>query len=146
MKTILVAEDRDRSRELLRVLLEHSGYCVVEAANGAEAVLLTRERRPDLLLLDLQMPVKNGFEVLQELRSDPCFYALPIIAMTASTIQQHREIVSRNSWTGYLTKPLNLSSLREELSRLLHSDRSIPSLEGTSAQLNRDGTLGRDAR
>lgn len=133
MQTILVAEDRDRSRELLRILLEHSGYSVVEAANGAEAVLLTRERRPDLLLLDLQMPVKNGFEVLEELRSDPCFSALPIIAMTASGPQQKREPAWRNSQTGYLTKPLDLSALRAELSRLLPSHCAISPIENSGA-------------
>jgi two-component system cell cycle response regulator DivK len=124
MQTILVAEDRDRSRELLRILLEHSGYSVVEAANGAEAVLLTRQKHPDLVLLDLQMPVKNGFEVLEELRSDPGFNAIPIIAVTACMLQQEKERIWRNGCTGYLTKPLSLARLREELWRLLPPELS----------------------
>ena len=66
MKTILVAEDRETSRELIRTLLEHSGYSVLEAADGGEAVAVALEKVPDLVLLDLQMPVKDGLQVLQE--------------------------------------------------------------------------------
>ncbi|HEY7305233.1 MAG TPA: response regulator [Bryobacteraceae bacterium] len=121
MKTILVAEDRESSRELIRTMLEHCGYSVVEAGNGAEAVLLAREKRPDLVFLDLQMPVKDGFEVTKELRSDPQFQFLPIIALTASAMQGDKERALKNGFTGYLTKPLSLVELRQELARLLPS-------------------------
>jgi CheY-like chemotaxis protein len=119
MKTILVAEDRDTSRELIRTLLEHSGYSVLEASNGADAVDLARQASPDLVLLDLQMPIKDGFQVLRELRSEQRFRSTPIVALTASAMQGDKERALSDGFTGYLTKPLSLSAIRKELSRLL---------------------------
>lgn len=119
MKTILVAEDREASRELARTFLEHSGYAVLEAANGGEAVRVARENRPDLILLDLQMPVKNGFEVLRELRADERFDGTPIVALTASAMMGDRDRVLMEGFTAYLTKPLSLGVIRRELARLL---------------------------
>ena len=86
MKTILVAEDREASRELARTFLEHSGYFVLEAVDGGDALRVARAEQPDLILLDLQMPVKNGFEVLHELRADERFRSTPIVALTASAM------------------------------------------------------------
>lgn len=122
MKTILVAEDRDTSRELIRTLLEHSGYSVLEASNGADAVDLAREASPDLVLLDLQMPIKDGFQVLRELRSEQRFRSTPIVALTASAMQGDKERALTDGFTGYLTKPLSLSAIRKELSRLLNPE------------------------
>jgi two-component system, cell cycle response regulator DivK len=119
MKTILVAEDREASRELIRTLLEHSGYAVLEATNGAEAVKLARSQGPDLVLLDLQMPIKNGLEVLQELRGDPQFGSTPIIALTASAMQGEQERALADGFTAYLTKPLSLATVRRELAQWL---------------------------
>lgn len=116
MKTVLVAEDRDTGRELIRTLLEYSGYCVLEAANGTEAVNLALENSPDLILLDLQMPGKDGFDVLKELRRHQCFHTTPIVALAPSAGNQQ---VSENGFTGYLTKPLGLVAVRRELARLL---------------------------
>ena len=129
MKTILVAEDRESSRELIRTMLEHSGYSVLEAANGAEAVTLTCEKSPDLVFLDLQMPIKDGYDVLRELRSDPRFEFLPIVALTASAMYGDKARALKSGFTGYLTKPLALSDLRKELSRLLPQN-SKPLLDG----------------
>ena len=119
MRTILVAEDRDTSRELARTLLEHSGYSVLEAADGEEAVRLARQHMPDLLLVDLQMPGKNGFEVLHELRSEDRFKSTPIVALTASAMMGDKDKALLEGFTAYLTKPLSLSSVRRELARLL---------------------------
>jgi CheY-like chemotaxis protein len=132
-KTVLVAEDRESSRELIRTMLEHSGYSVLEATNGAEAVVLTREKSPDLVFLDLQMPIKNGYDVLRELRSDPRFQSLPIVALTASAMYRDKEGALKSGFTGYLTKPLALSDLRKELSRLLPHNSKPPSDSGSVA-------------
>jgi CheY-like chemotaxis protein len=120
MKTILVAEDRDTSRELIRTLLEHSGYKVLEASNGGDAIDLARETNPDLVLLDLQMPIKDGFQVLRELRSEERFRSTPIVALTASAMQGDKERALTDGFTAYLTKPLSLSTIRKELARLLN--------------------------
>jgi two-component system cell cycle response regulator DivK len=119
MKTVLVAEDREASRELIRSLLEHSGYNVLEAANGAEAVAIAFEMAPDLVLLDLQMPVKDGLQVLRELRADQRFKRTPIVALTASAMRGDKETALTSGFTGYLTKPVSLSEIRQELTRLL---------------------------
>ncbi|MFL6414310.1 MAG: response regulator [Bryobacteraceae bacterium] len=122
MKTILVAEDRDVSRELARTLLEHSGYAVLEAANGAEAVQLALANLPDLVLLDLQMPIKNGFQVLRELRADKRFGSTPIVALTASAMIGDKDKALLEGFTAYLTKPLRISMVRQELARLLKEE------------------------
>ena len=122
MKTILVAEDRAASRELARTLLEHSGYTVLEAANGAEALEVAQKNLPDLVLLDLQMPIKNGLEVLHELRADERFKSTPIIALTASAMMGDKDKALLEGFTAYLTKPLRLSVIRHELARILDRD------------------------
>ncbi|MBV8811949.1 MAG: response regulator [Acidobacteriaceae bacterium] len=122
MRTILVAEDRDASRELARTLLEHSGYAVLEASNGAEAIELAHSHLPDLVLCDLQMPIKNGFEVLRALRADERFKSTPIVALTASAMMGDKEKALMEGFTAYLTKPLSLSVIRHELARLLDRD------------------------
>jgi two-component system, cell cycle response regulator DivK len=117
MKTVLVAEDRDTGRELIRTLLEYSGYCVLEAANGTEALDLALENNPDLILLDLQMPGKDGFDILKELRRHQRFRDTPIVALAPSAGGNQQ--VSEQGFTGYLTKPLGLAAVRRELARLL---------------------------
>lgn len=119
MRTILLAEDRESSRELIRTVLEHAGFAVIEASNGAEAVAMAREKSPDLILLDLEMPVKGGFEALQELRADVRFQSIPVVALTASAMYGDRQKASEHGFTSYLTKPLNLVTFRQELARLL---------------------------
>jgi two-component system cell cycle response regulator DivK len=122
MKTILVAEDRDASRELARTLLEHSGYSVLEASNGAEAIEIAKANLPDLVLCDLQMPVKNGFEVLHELRADDRLKFTPVVALTASAMMGDKDKALMEGFTAYLTKPLSLSTIRREIARVLDGD------------------------
>lgn len=129
MKRILIVDDKATSRELLRTVLERQGYVVVEAADGEEALRKTRADAPDLILLDLQMPVRNGYEVLAELRQDLRYDALPIIALTASAMQGDREKALAAGFTGYLTKPVSLSQLRDEIQRLLPSGSSAARAE-----------------
>lgn len=83
---------------------------------------MARENLPDLVLLDLQMPVKNGFEVLHELRADERFKTTPIVALTASAMMGDRTKALMEGFTAYMTKPLSLSAMRRELSRLLDGD------------------------
>lgn len=119
MKTILVADDKASSRELVRAVLEHCGYQVVEAADGAEAVAQARATGPDLLLLDLHMPVLDGFGVVAQLRAEPRFAATPMVALTASAMEGDRERAMAAGFSGYITKPIGLAALRGEIRRLL---------------------------
>ena len=119
MKTILVADDKPSNRELIRVILESSGHQVIEASNGREAVDLALEHEPDLLLLDLQMPEVDGFNVLSEVRKDNRFTSRPIVALTAYAMQGDREKALAAGFTSYVTKPVNLAALRSLVSDLL---------------------------
>ena len=119
MKRILIADDKATSRELLRTVLERQGYAVTEAADGEEALQKALAEPPDLILLDLQMPRRSGYEVLGELRKNPRHAELPIIAITASAMQGDREKALAAGFTGYMAKPVALVRLREEVQRLL---------------------------
>lgn len=119
MKRILIVDDKATSRELLRTVLEKQGYAVIEAGDGAEALQKVHADNPHLILLDLQMPIRNGYEVLGELRQDANYATLPIIALTASAMQGDREKALAAGFTGYLTKPVSLAHLRNEIQRAL---------------------------
>lgn len=119
MKRILIVEDKASSRELLRTVLEKQGYTVEEAVDGEDALRKARGQVPDLILLDLQIPVRSGYEVLEELRREAQFAAIPIVAVTASAMQGDREKALAAGFNGYLTKPLPLNNLRSEIQRLL---------------------------
>jgi two-component system cell cycle response regulator DivK len=123
MKTILVADDKATGRELVRTVLEKSGYAVIEASDGIEAVRCAREQKPDLIILDLHMPGLDGFSVIQELRRDAQFAGTPIMALTASAMQGDRERALSVGFTGYVTKPIRLGALRGEVERLLGAER-----------------------
>jgi len=119
MKRILVVEDKATSRELLRTVLERQGYFVMEAANGQEALRRVNKDSPDLVLLDLQIPSPNGYEVLKEIRGNRHLAHIPVVALTASAMQGDRERALAAGFTGYIAKPVALAQLRDEVSRLL---------------------------
>ena len=116
---VLVADDNDTSRELIREVLEMSGYDVVEAADGQDAVARARETVPDLMLLDIQMPRLDGYGVLRELRGDPQLAALRVVALTAFAMHGDRERAMDAGFDGYITKPVDLAALRQEIRRFL---------------------------
>ena len=91
MKKVLIAEDNAVNRELLRELLEIRGYAVMEACNGVEALDQIAKTTPDILLLDLSMPVLDGFGTIERIRKNPSFNTLPVLAVTAYAMQGVRE-------------------------------------------------------
>ncbi len=119
MKRVLIADDKAAGRELIRAVLEACSYWVTEAEDGVGAIQQARAVRPDLIILDLQMPGLDGFGVLEVLRRDPQFAATPIIALTASAMQGDKERALSLGFTSYITKPIRLAALRSELQRLL---------------------------
>jgi two-component system, cell cycle response regulator DivK len=119
MKKILIAEDNAVNRELLRELLEMRGYTVMEACDGEEALRMIEQTQPDLVLLDIGMPVLDGFGVMRKIRENPRFASLPVVAVTAYAMQGDREKILNAKFDGYLSKPVNSRSLAEELDRLL---------------------------
>lgn len=119
MKTILIAEDNPTNRELLRELLEIRGYTVAEACDGQAALAMVEQAPPDILLLDIGMPVLDGFAVVRKLRDNPRFAALPVVAVTAYAMQGDREKILNSGFDGYLSKPITSVSLVNELDRLI---------------------------
>jgi two-component system, cell cycle response regulator DivK len=119
MKTVLIADDKATSRELVRTVLENSGYRIAEASDGIEALRNARELKPDLIILDLHMPGMDGFGVIREIRRDRELAATPVMALTASAMQGDRERALSAGFTGYIAKPIQLHVLRGEVERLL---------------------------
>ena len=95
------------------------GYTVVEACDGEEALRMIEQTQPDLLLLDIGMPVLDGFAVVRKIRENPRFASLPVVAVTAYAMQGDREKILNSKFDGYLSKPVDSRSLAEELDRLL---------------------------
>jgi len=119
MALILIVEDRANSRELLRTVLEQQGYVVQEAGDGDEALSRIRTQIPDLILMDLHLPGRDGYDILREIRNTPAMAALPVVAVTANAMPGDREKVLSAGFTGYISKPVALGQLREEVNRLL---------------------------
>ena len=126
MIRILVAEDNAVNRELLRELLETRGYTVFEACDGQEALHMIEQAQPELLLLDIGMPVLDGFAVIRRIRESPRLARLPVVAVTAYAMRGDRERILESGFDGYLSKPLNPSSLTQELDRLLTKGSQPP--------------------
>lgn len=131
MIKILIAEDNPVNRELLRELLEGRGYAVLEACDGQEALHMVEETQPDVLLLDLGMPVLDGFATLSRIRENPRFAQLPVLAVTAYAMHGDREKILDSGFDGYLSKPIHVSTLLEEIDRLL--SRRVP-LDSSTGQ------------
>jgi CheY-like chemotaxis protein len=119
MIKVLVAEDNPVNRELLREVLESHGYTVIEACDGEEALRRIEATPPDILLLDLGMPVMDGYTTVQHIRRNPAMATLPVLAVTAYAMQSDREKVMAAGFDGYLSKPIQMGVLFDEMQRLL---------------------------
>jgi len=119
MARLLIAEDDEFSRDMLRRRLEKAGYETVTATNGKEAVSVARESHPDLILMDLDMPVMDGRTAIRLLRNDPHLFRTPIIVLTAHA--EREEVISAlaNACNAYETKPCVLRRLIERIQELL---------------------------
>jgi two-component system cell cycle response regulator len=124
MRRILVADDNAVSRELIREVLQKDNYEVIEASDGREALEKLRQDPPDLALLDIQMPVLDGKAVIQELRADPRFSQLPVVALTAYAMRGDRERALSLGFNAYITKPINIPQFRAGVAELLAKRRS----------------------
>ena len=112
MTKILVVDDEDAVLEILEADLSEEGFDVISAKDGAEALALVYQERPDVVLLDLKMPVVNGYQVLQELRLDPTTKNLPVILLTGVSPTEGEQAAVQLGANHYVTKPWKLDSLR----------------------------------
>jgi CheY-like chemotaxis protein len=120
MGRILVAEDNYANLELMREILDMQGHEIIEARDGSEALLQAELASPDLILLDVNMPVLNGFEVLQRLRATPQLASIKVIALTAYAMRGDREKALQAGFDGYLTKPVDIQTLTETIETFLN--------------------------
>lgn len=130
MRKILVAEDNPASRELLREILVAHGYEVAEVSNGQEALEKIADTRPDLVLLDIQMPILDGFSVVRRLRQDPRFARLRVVALTAYAMRGDRERALAAGFDAYITKPVTVAAIRAQIERFLGPETRAPSQSG----------------
>ncbi|MBA2525858.1 MAG: response regulator [Pyrinomonadaceae bacterium] len=117
---ILIADDYEDNLELLRLLLVAADYQVIEARNGAECLMLARQMRPDLIMVDLSMPVLDGWEMVRQLRNDELTASILCIAVTAHGDADYDRAL-RAGFNAYLSKPFRGSELLETVARLLSS-------------------------
>lgn len=110
-KSILVADDDPDILNIVTVSLETQGYEVHRATNGREAVDVARACRPDLILLDMMMPVMSGYEAVAELKADPTTEPIPIVGLSAKAMATDIELASGIGIDGYITKPFRIAQV-----------------------------------
>lgn len=103
---LLIIEDDSASRELVKYLLEATGYAVLDAEDGGVGLRLALEANPDLVICDLQMPVMNGYEVIKHLRENADWRRVPVIAVTAFSMEGDRETAITAGFDDHITKPI----------------------------------------
>jgi CheY-like chemotaxis protein len=117
--TILLVEDTEDNRFMMRRLLEMSGYRVVEAMNGDEAVRLTKLELPKLILMDLSLPIIDGLAATRLIRQIPYFAETPIIAVSAHDSSDFQSEAIEAGCNGYITKPIDFNELEQLIAQLL---------------------------
>jgi len=110
---ILIVEDNDKNRKLMRDVLQHRGYRTIEAETGEEGIRLAREQHPALVLMDIQLPGIDGIVALTRLREDPTTRPIPVIAVTASAMTHDRQKIMAAGFDGYQTKPISVREFLE---------------------------------
>jgi two-component system, cell cycle response regulator DivK len=104
-KRILVVEDQEDLRGVLRDLFTHSGYIVIEAADGATGVASAKSNRPDIILMDIQMPVIDGYEATRQIKADPALAQIPVVAVSSFAMKGDEEKARAAGCDHYVTKP-----------------------------------------
>ena len=118
-KRILLVEDHEDNRNIYRTILEHYGYQVVIAIDGQTGIRLAREQRPDLILMDLSIPVVDGWAATKVLKDDLTTRAIPVIALRAHALEEDRARAREAGCDGYLAKPVEPRKVLEEVARFL---------------------------
>ena len=110
-KLILAVEDQEDNMQILRDLLVNAGYEMLEAENGEEALAVVVRRRPDLILMDIQIPLIDGYEVTRRIKADPVLRAIPIIAVTSYALSGDDQKALAAGCDAYVTKPFSPRAL-----------------------------------
>lgn len=116
---ILIIEDNEKNRKLCRDVLNVKGYQTIESETAEEGLTLVREKKPNLVLMDIQLPGIEGITALKQLRADPEMAHVPVIAITASAMTHNRATMLAEGFDGYQTKPITLKEFLGEVERVL---------------------------
>ncbi|MDB5565105.1 MAG: two-component system response regulator [Tardiphaga sp.] len=118
-KTVLIVEDNELNMKLFRDLLEAHGYQTVGTSNGFEALDLVRKLRPDLILMDIQLPQVSGLEVTRWIKDDPALRMIPVVAVTAFAMKGDEERIREGGCEAYLSKPISVGKFIETVRRFI---------------------------
>ncbi len=116
-KTVLVVEDNDLNMKLFHDVLQAHGYNVLQAKDGMEGWRMAREHRPDLILMDIQLPEVSGLEVTKWLKDDESLKSIPVIAITAFAMDGDEEKIRADGCDAYIAKPISVSNLLQTVER-----------------------------
>jgi CheY-like chemotaxis protein len=119
MAKILIVEDNEMNRDMLSRRLERRGFSVVMAVDGQQGVETARSEKPDLVLMDMSLPVKDGWTATREMKADAGLASIPVIALTAHAMDGDREKAMAAGCDDYDTKPIELPRLLEKIQRFL---------------------------
>ena len=118
-KRILVVEDTEDNRQIMRDLLSSAGYDLVEAVDGAEGVAMAKSQRPDLILMDIQLPVLDGYEATRRIKADPALSHIPVIAVTSYALSGDEAKTRDAGCDGYMAKPFSPRQLLQKVREYL---------------------------
>ncbi len=118
MKTILIVEDNEKNMKLARDILRAKGYAVLEAVNGESGVQLALQHKPDLVLMDIQLPDINGIQAFERIRANAGTAHVPVVAFTASVTAGDRSRIGDAGFDAFLGKPINLKEFVETVRRI----------------------------
>lgn len=125
MKKVLIVEDNEDIRAIYGVFLRHFGYQVVEAVNGYDGVQAARRERPDVIVMDLSMPLLDGLEATRTLKSDARTSGIPIVVVTADVVARMRLAAEALGCSAFLPKPVAPSELLEQVERLCPREAAL---------------------
>ena len=123
-KTILVVEDNELNMKLFHDLLEAQGYRILQTSEGVQAFNMARDFRPDLIVMDIQLPAISGLEVTRWLKEDASVSHIPIVAVTAFAMKGDETRIRDGGCEAYIAKPISVASFLETIRRLLDRDRA----------------------
>ena len=123
MSVILIVEDNEKNMKLVRDILQHKGHATLEAVTGGEGVRLAVEKRPDLVLMDIQLPDIDGIAALQLIRKEPALDAMPVLAVSASVMPDDQHKIVTSGFDAFITKPINLKQFLDTVQRFLAEGR-----------------------
>ncbi len=119
-KTVLVVEDNELNMKLFHDLLEVHGYNILQTKDGMDALRLAREQKPDLILMDIQLPEVSGLEVTKWIKEDDDLKSIPVIAVTAFAMKGDEEKIREGGCEAYIAKPISVTNFLETVQRFLN--------------------------